>query len=361
MLHVLIGTKGQLIKMAPVMLEMDKAELKYRFINASQHAGILDEIRSLFGLREYDHVFYGLGRDISRSSELLLWMLVNIAKNGVRSSIFRKRDYVILHGDAPPALLGLIIAKMRGLRVIHVEAGERTHKLFEPFPEEPIRRIVDMGSNHLFALSDQPYSNLKGEGHKGKVWRIRVNTIVDSVRIALKKGGAISPPSGDYVLASIHRFETISNYKRLEKVVRTIDKISEEFKVVFPIHESTRTGLESKHLMMKLKENRNVVLMPLLDYFSFIGHIKKARYVVTDGGGPQQETYLLGKPCLVMREVTEHPEYPNVYVGGFDLRKTNHFIRNYDEYGIPSPLEKFRNYSPSRHIVRIIQEDIGVR
>ncbi len=98
--------------------------------------------------------------------------------------------------------------------------------------------------------------------------------------------------------------------------------------------------------------------MLLLDFFSFIGHIKKARYVVTEGEGPQQETYLLGKPCLLMREITERPGYANTYTAGFDLKKIDHFIKNYDEYRSSNVAKEFEGYSPSKHIVRIMRENI---
>ncbi len=358
MLQVIVGTKGQLIKMAPVMKEMDRAGLEYNFINASQHGRILEDIASLFKLRKYDYEFYGFGRDITKSSELVYWLFLNTVKNSFGGKIFKKGDWVVLHGDAPPALLGLMIAKVRGLRTMHVEAGERTYRLRDPFPEEFIRRVVDRYSDYLFALSDRTYMNLKKEGIRGKVWKIRMNTILDSVRMAVKKGGNVSPPSEKYVLSSIHRFETISDRTRLGRIVDTVDRASRNLKVVFPLHESTRRQLEAKNLMSRLKHNKNVVIMPLLDYFSFIEHINKAQYVITDGGGPQQETYLLGKPCLLMREITERPGYANTYTAGFDLKKIDHFIKNYDEYRGPNIVKEFEGYSPSKHIVRIMRENI---
>jgi len=357
MLHIIAGTKGQLIKMAPIMMEMDRQKVEYKFINAAQHGKILDDISSLFQLRKYDYVFYGFERDLTKSSEILWWLAVNVAKNSFGGRIFRRGDCVALHGDAPPALLGLLIAKTRGMKVIHVEAGERTHKLSEPFPEEFIRRIVDRYSSYLFTMSEEAYLNLKNSDSRGKKWRIKTNTILDSVRIAIKHGGAVSPPREDYVLASIHRFETSSNYGRLERVVKTVGKASEEYKVVFPLHESTKRQLEAKHLIDELKSNRQIVIMSLLDYFSFIRHINGAQYVITDGAGPQQETGMLGKPCLVMRDVTERIEYPNVYIAGFDLKKIDYFIKNYKEYRSLNILKKFKGYSPSRQIVKLIREN----
>lgn len=358
MLDIIVGTKGQLIKMAPVMLEMDRVGVKYKFINAAQHGRILDDISSLFRLREYDYSFRGVGGDVSKGSEMMRWFMVNLFNNAGGGRIFRKNDYVVLHGDATPALLGLIIAKIRGLRTIHIEAGLRTHNWREPFPEELIRVVADRYSDFLFALSDESYLNLKKEGVMGKIWKIRTNTVLDSVRMAVRKGGAISPPSGEYVLVSIHRYETISNYRRMKMLVELVDKVSREFDIVFTIHESTKRQLEGKNFMKKVKNNRRVITVPLLDYFSFVQHMSKAQYVITDGGGPQEETYYLGTPCLVMREFTERPIYPNIYLGGFDSKKSNYFIRNYHKYGNQSAADKFKGYSPSKHIVKLIRESI---
>lgn len=358
MLHTIVGTKGQLIKMAPVMKEMDRVGVEYTFINASQHGRILDDIASLFQLRRYDYKFYGFGRDINKSSELAYWLFVNSVKNVFGGTIFNKGDYVILHGNAPPALLGWIIAKARGLRIIHVEAGERTYRLLEPFPEELLRRLIDRYSDYLFAFSDRFYLNLKKEGNGGQAWKIRFNTNLDSVRMAVEREGKIPPPSEEYVIFSIHRFETIFNYGRLKKVVDAAKKVSRDFRVIFLLHEPTKRQLEAKHLIDNLKRSRSVTLAPLLDYFSFIGHMNKARYIITDGAGTQEEAYLLGKPCLLMREATERPDYPNTYMSGFNLKNVDHFNKNYEEYECPSILNRFKSYSPSRQIVKLIRENI---
>ena len=359
--HVLVGTKGQLIKIAPIVLEMDRRGIEYNFVNASQHTKILDEISGLFELKNPDFVLESVGKDITNVREIVWWGSKNIWKYGLSKThkTFKtnKNDVLIVHGDAPPALLGLILGKSSKLKIAHVESGERTHNKFEPFPEEIIRVIVDRFSNYLFACSDEAYQNLMNEGVRGRIYNVKINTVFDALRTALNSKKGLSPPNEEYALVSIHRFETISSKSRMKLIVKVVNEIAECVKVIFPLHESTKNKLNSFQLIDTLNKNANIEVMPLLDYFSFIKFIKNSSYVITDGGGPQQETYYLGVPCLLLREYTERLGYSNVFVAGFDKGKINYFIKNYNDYKINGLLKELKDYSPSKEIVRILVDE----
>ena len=360
MINVLVGTKGQLIKMAPIMKEMDRRGIEYNFINANQHTKILDEISKLFELKKPDFVLEGFEKDITNVREMLWWGSKNVWECGLskKHKIFLKdknTNILLVHGDAPPALLGLVLGKLNKLKIAHIEAGLRSRNIFQPFPEELIRIIVDKNSDYLFSDGvNNGYQNLLKEKVKGKIYDTSLNTIFDAVKIATSSMKSIPTPKEEYVLVSIHRFETISSKKRMKSIINILKEISKNRLVIFPLHESTREKLKSFGLLNLLEKNTNIQTMPLLDYFSFITFMKNSIYLITDGGGPQEESCYLGTPCLLLREYTERTIHPNTCLAGFDENKIRLFIKNYENYRINTFLKEFKDYSPSKKIVDIL-------
>ncbi|RJS82926.1 hypothetical protein CW713_04555 [Methanophagales archaeon] len=354
-IHVLMGTKGQFIKMAPILKELDKRGIDYNFIHSGQHTEITKKISELFELRKPDVVLDERNEDITKIGQAVYWNLKNMIKSVInRKDIFQnRRGICLVHGDAVSALQGLIMAKLAKIKVAHIEAGERTHSLYEPFPEELVRVLVDRYADYLFASSDISYENLINEKVRGQVFNVHLNTICDSIRIAIENDIDIEIPSDDYVLATIHRFETIKSKERSRMVVRTLEDIALERKVLFPIHRPTRIKFESYGLMERLEANKNIFISELYDYFSFLKLIKNSNYIVTDGGGPQEESFFLGVPCLLLRKTTERMSHPNVYLSEFKTEKIKYFIDNYFKFKIKSQLS---NFSPSKQIVDIIEE-----
>ena len=355
MIHVMIGTKAQFIKTAPVMKEMDRRGIEYNFIDSGQHAEITRELINLFDLKQPDVYLSDREKDIVNTRQAFFWNIKNILKFVVkRKEIFQnQRGICLVHGDAFSALQGTIIAKLAGVKVAHIEAGERTHNYFEPFPEEIVRILVDRYSDTLFASSDSAYNNLLKENIKGKKFNVRYNTIYDSVKIALQKDAAVTIPKEDYVVATIHRFETIFSKKNLKMVVETLEKISEDNVLLFLLHKPTRNKLESYGLMERLQKNKRILLSPLYDYFSFMKLIKNSTYIVTDGGGPQEESFYLNVPCLLLRKKTERSEHPNICLSGFKEEKIDYFIENYSDFKSNTSLDEC---SPSSKIVDVLEK-----
>jgi len=154
-----------------------------------------------------------------------------------------------------------------------------------------------------------------------------------------------------YVLASIHRFETIKVKSRLSFVVDLLIEIAKTHKIVMPLHESTKEYLENFGLYAKLQPH--VEIMPLQGYFEFVHLIANCAFMVTDGGGPQQETKILGTACLLLREATERPGYDNICLAGFDIGKARAFLADPSKYKT-EPLTDF--LSPSEKIVDILDQ-----
>ncbi|SVE15550.1 uncharacterized protein METZ01_LOCUS468404, partial [marine metagenome] len=142
MLHVIIGTRAQIIKMAPVMKELEKRGIDYNFIFLAQHKETMYEIMAQFGIKKPDIIIGDTGKDITNVKDMIFWSFRVIIYSFFKSKmIFRddKHGVVLIHGDAPPLFLGALMAKRQGLKVAQVEAGLRSFNYFKPFPEEITR------------------------------------------------------------------------------------------------------------------------------------------------------------------------------------------------------------------------------
>ncbi len=362
-LLVILGTKGQYVKMAPVLLEMDLRGIPYLLVHANQHPQITREISDTFGLRPPDMELFGLRKDIATTAEALSWLggnLLNITKGTLYKGsakvrfeeVLAKDALVVTHGDAPPALLSLLLARRFRLRIAHVEAGERTHHLLQPFPEEIIRRLVDRHADLLFAGSEQALENLGRERVRGRIVDIGMNTVLDAVRFVMERRNYKSPyEPGSYVLASIHRFELINSKERLSFFVNLLERELDGERVVLTLHDSTRQGLKRVGLLDRLARLPNLDILPLRPYHEFIHLMSDAKFLITDGGGPQQESFLLGVPCLVLRERVEQSGFINVCVSGFDLSRVREFLGQPERLRINDGVGRFDHIRPSKKVV----------
>jgi UDP-N-acetylglucosamine 2-epimerase (non-hydrolysing) len=348
MILVSIGTKGQLIKMVGTIRELRKSTDQLTVVDQGQHGRMLPELASQFGVR-FDLKMSRQSRDLVSVKEVAPWLLRQILSpfEATRSDLF------VTHGDAPPALACLAWAKRSQSRIVHVEAGERTYRLTAPFPEEIVRRILDRNSDLMLACSSQAFSNLIRERARGKIVNLGVNTLLDTTRIAVSAKPSIAPPSGPFVLASIHRFETLSSRRRLTRVLRILQAMSRDVKIVLPLHGSTRSALYRFGLLHVLENNPEIVAVNLLDYFSFIHHIRASEAILTDGGGPQEESFYLGVPCLLLREFTERPEHENIVVCGLGTETVLRALRRIGGTRFESHL-LWSDVSPSVHAAREI-------
>ena len=137
----------------------------------------------------------------------------------------------------------------------------------------------------------------------------------------------------------------------MKKVVKILIDIAREEKLIFPLHNTTLKALEKFDLLNEIANNPNIEIIELLSYFKFINLIKNAKYLITDGGGPQEESYYLGVPCLVLRETAERV-WRNTCVVGLDETKIHSFLENIEKYRFPVINDK---YSPSEKIVDLFE------
>ena len=355
MIHILIGTKAQLIKMAPLMALMKNQGVPYNFIHTGQHHETITDLLSDFGLRAPDHTLYN-GPDITSIAAMAKWGTKLIAKHGKHSPIWNNDDkgIVLVHGDTISALIGAVCAKRAGLKVAHIESGLRSFNLFHPFPEELTRLGVFRLSDILFCPGDWAASNV-AHLTKKKVVNTGQNTLIDAIRLYLgTESRRDHLPSEPYVVISLHRFENIFNQTRLTWILDQLIKLPEHLRKVFIMHPPTEKKLAAFGLRTKLEE-AGFDLRNRYGYLDFISLVSGAEFVVTDGGSNQEECSYLDIPCLIMRKSTERKE-------GLGM---NAMLSNYDEDVIASFHEFAANYRPGGaatgeiHPSAIILENLG--
>ncbi|MEM0235332.1 non-hydrolyzing UDP-N-acetylglucosamine 2-epimerase [Thermofilum sp.] len=297
---IVVGTRPEIIKMSPVIRECERLKLNYFIVHTGQHysfnmSGVFFEQLELpkpkYNLR------VGSGSHAEQTAKMLM---------GVEKVLRLERPNIVLvQGDTNTALAGALAAAKLRIKIGHVEAGLRSHD--RQMPEEVNRVLIDHCSDLLFAPTEGARRNLLGEGISAeKVFTVG-NTIVDAVyqnlEIARKRG--CCPVEGDYFLATVHRQENVVDRRRLRGILKGLEMVAERYgaPVIFPAHPRTRRVMES----LGIRANGLEVIEPL-DYHNFLMLESRARLILTDSGGIQEEACILGVPCVTLRYNTERPE-----------------------------------------------------
>lgn len=323
--------------MAPIMKILKMRGAEYNYISTGQHKETINDILQNFEIKEPDHTIYS-GKDITSVFQMMIWsakLLFYTVLN--KKKIFKndKNGIVLVHGDTVSTLVGAIMAKLSGLKVGHVESGLRSFNLFQPFPEELVRVLVFRLSDYMFCPGDWAIENLKK--YKGLKINTEINTLYDSLKFALPAITSIADiqiPDYEYGIVTIHRFENLRNISSFNKIVHAVKRISEKHKLIFILHKPTEIKLKKYGLYQKLKDDPNIELRNRYDYFNFIKLIIHSRFVVSDGGSNQEECYYLGKPVILLRNVTERQEGlgRNAVLSYFDDNILDNFINDLDSY-----------------------------
>lgn len=305
MIAILIGTRPELIKMAPVMRELDRKRLSYVFIHSNQHYSqnmdgvFISELK----LRKPDfNLSVGSGSHAAQTGKIM---------EGVEKILQEiKPNIIVVHGDTNTTLSGALAAKKLQIAVGHIEAGLRSFDY--KMPEEINRILVDRMSDILFAPTAMAKKNLRHEGIAGKQIIVTGNTVADAV--LQHKGLAeqrdilrtIRLDGKDYILVTAHRPETVDSKENLEKLLQLLAHAHTTTKkaLLWPMHPRTATMLRQ----FKLQLPAFVIQTEPLSYLDMLYVLQHAWLVMTDSGGLQEEAYILQKPLMTLRDSTERPE-----------------------------------------------------
>ena len=239
-----------------------------------------------------------------------------------------KPDYVLIYGDTNSTLAGALAAVKLHIPVVHVEAGLRSFNM--NMPEEINRILSDRVSKLLLYPTETAVKNLWAENITHGVYNVG-----DVMYDAVKFYGSIAKPDeavkalaeGKYYLSTVHRAENTDDINRLADIMRALDKIAEDTKVVLPLHPRTRKTMAANNIVLK-----NVCVIEPVGYFDILYLLKNSVGVLTDSGGMQKEAYFFAKPCFTLRDETEWLELvdcgANILVGA-DYNKIIATVKNY--------------------------------
>lgn len=337
--NFVIGTAAELIKVYPLLRLSDERGHEVRVLATGQsRENLLMQFRD-FGFDVERITWLVEGDDLERSASALKWFLRAACAWG-RARRALREGYVVVHGDTLSTLIGAFHGWRLRLPVVHVEAGLRSPRLFDPFPEEIDRRLV----SRLTRVHFPP--DAKAAGHlRGEVVTTAGNTLADAVRLVPE--GAMG--SG-FVLVNVHRFENLNSPTRWKTIVDTVVAAASQRKVMFVMHPPTRHRLEKDAAAKEAFARAGVELRDRMAFSAFVGLLKRADYLISDGGSNQEECSYLGKPCLLMRESTERREGLEgcCVLSRFEPTAIAKFLAQPEAYARPP---RFPTESPTRLIL----------
>lgn len=315
---VVFGTRPEAIKMAPLChLLKSQPEVETIICVTAQHREMLDQVLSIFDLvPDLDLNIMQKGQDLYDVTSSILLKMRDILQQ-------EKPDLVLVHGDTTTTFSTSLACFYMGIKVAHVEAGLRTNNIYAPFPEEYNRRCTGIIANFHFAPTKISRNNLLSEGIKRENILVTGNTVIDALHLVLQKIESDNQKSNE-IVARLNRrlnfdwrndqFVLITGHRR-ENFGQGLLDICEAIKelairnpdthFVYPMHLNPNVRKPVNEILVALD---NVWLIEPLDYLDFVFLLKLSYLVLTDSGGIQEEAPSLGKPVLVMRDVTERQE-----------------------------------------------------
>ena len=307
---VVMGTRPEAIKMAPVVFALRNSEgFDGRVCLTAQHRDMLDEVIRVFDLPVHEDL------DLMTPGQTLTHVAVKVLEGVDRILAKEPYDWVLVQGDTTTSLAAAMAAFHRGVKVGHVEAGLRTWNIQEPFPEEWNRRAIDALADLAFAPTELSRQNLLGERFAPDRVLVTGNTAIDALQLALAKPAPPAPPelsrlspNRPMILVTAHRRESFGD--PLDSICRALAALATRpdatgASIVYPVHPNPNVRAA---VARRLEGLEHVHLLAPLDYLSFVHLMQRAHLILSDSGGIQEEAPGLGKPVLVLRDRTERPE-----------------------------------------------------
>ncbi|MDV2480879.1 UDP-N-acetylglucosamine 2-epimerase (non-hydrolyzing) [Methanoculleus sp. Wushi-C6] len=328
MIGIVLGTRPEIIKMSPVIRECERRGIDYFILHSGQHYSY-----------EMDRVFFeeldlpepnysldvGSGTHAAQTATIM---------TGVEDVLVKESpEIVLVQGDTNTVMAAAVAASKLQIRVGHIEAGLRSFN--RRMPEEINRVLTDHISDYLFAPTETARGNLLAEGIPERKICVTGNTVVDAVyqnldisrrKVDVLRDLDLAPR--EYFLVTAHRQENVDNRARLKEILKGLDRVQKEFSlpIVFPVHPRTEKRIQELGI-----GTDGLNLTKPFGFLEFLQLESQAKVVLTDSGGVQEETCVLGVPCATMRYDTERPETleigSNILVGA-DSRRILEGVRS---------------------------------
>ena len=304
---VVFGTRPEAIKMAPLVLELQKHSdcIETITVVTAQHRQMLDQVLETFLIEpNYDLDIMGKNQSLLDITAKILQKFDPIVKKELP-------DMILVHGDTTTTFVASLVAFYNQVRIGHVEAGLRTFDKYSPFPEEMNRQMTDNLADLYFAPTSESKDNLLKENHPESAIIITGNTAIDALKLTVQSDYYHEvldrlDPMKKLVLVTMHRRENQGQPMRdVFTALREMVDLHSELEVVYPVHLSPAVQEAAKDI---LSDHERIHLIEPLNVLDFHNLASRSYFIMTDSGGVQEEAPSLGKPVLVLRDTTERPE-----------------------------------------------------
>ena len=345
---IVLSTRPEIIKLSPLIQIFKKKKINFFIVNTNQHYNKLMSkvFFDFFGLPKPKYNV----RANSKKNENFF----SKALNGIEKILLKEKpDKLVVQGDTNTALAGCLGAsifnrkikfKDQKIKIIHIESGLRSFD--NTMPEEINRKLIDQLSDILFVPTAFDINNLKKENliRGKKIYKVgnTISDVIKKVKPVLKKKDFLMKKKlkeNDYFLLTLHRPETVDDSRKLKNLILIFERIGQKFnkKIVFPIHPRTQKIIKN----ISIKRIKYLEFTKPLNFIDFISLMYKSKLVLTDSGGIQEETSLLGIPCITVRTSTERQ--PSI------MKKTN-ILTGYDYKKIRNAINYFykKKVKPSK-------------
>jgi UDP-N-acetylglucosamine 2-epimerase (non-hydrolysing) len=314
----IFGTRPEAIKMAPLVLEMEKYEEINSIVTVTaQHREMLDQVLDIFDVNP-DHDL-----NIMKDRQTLIGVTTRALEGLDRIMKEEKPDIVLVHGDTTTTFVASLAAFYNQIAVGHVEAGLRTWNKYSPYPEEMNRQLTGIMADLHFAPTHASAQNLLEENKNGDHIFVTGNTAIDALRTTVREDYELDILNklGDdrLILVTAHRRENLGEPMRnMFRAIKRIVQEHDDVQVVYPVHLNPAVREVADEI---LGEDPKIHLIEPLGVLDFHNLASRAYIILTDSGGVQEEAPSLGVPVLVLRDTTERPE--GIKAGTLKLAGTN--------------------------------------
>ncbi len=308
LIYLVAGARPNFMKIAPIIRELKRRKMQFDFklVHTGQHydTGMSGVFFKELAIPEPDYYLDVSGGTQAEQVAKIMVRFETICTN-------KKPDIVLVVGDVNSTLACAIVAKKLQICLVHVEAGLRSGD--QKMPEEINRIVTDSITDIFFVTEQSALENLRKEGHAQDDIHFVGNVMIDNLLYQLKQleAGSVQFTCSEklkgehkkYGVVTIHRPGNVDNLDHLALVVKILNEISEKIPLIFPIHPRTRKNLEGSGIAI----SQNIIQLDPLSYMDFLNLVRDAKFICTDSGGIQDETTVLGIPCLTFRNSTERP------------------------------------------------------
>lgn len=359
---IVAGARPNFMKIAPVVKEMEKfPEIEVLIVHTGQHYD-KEMSRHFFEELEIPEPYVNL--EVGSASHAV--QTAEIMKRFEKVVVKERPDMVVVVGDVNSTIACALVASKLEIKVAHVEAGLRSFD--RTMPEEINRLLTDAISDLLLTTEKSANKNLKSEGiDEDKIFFVG-NVMIDTLLSLKEHARSIKPLKllgldtqvNIYALLTLHRPSNVDNKETLQDIMSALCEIAKTVPILFPCHPRTQEKMEGFGLnkYFKGKDGKGIYLLNPLSYLEFLSLMLDTKLVITDSGGIQEETTIIGVPCITVRENTERPvtisEGTNVLVGGDRKRLIAEGLKAIKSSSVTTKVPELWDGKASQRIVKVI-------